>query len=439
MKDLRSYHNAQGAAALSALLADPAHFITVETAPASTSTGGTLSSAAPGAHSSSGPTSTLSTAPPGTGAGGGGGEIAITITGPAATGSAVDFTELDARRIRLTDPPEQPVPVFTLLSQQICTPGNLTVISAQAKGGKSAIVGAMIASTVTAEAPKAEAEEDEKDEVPGCGTECDLLGFTAAAPAGRAVVLFDTEQSPYDAWSLVHRAALRARASGMPEHFRGYSLADVCTEKRRAYLAAEMQRAHAECGGIHSVFIDGVADLCKSPNDDIEAFALVEHLAQLAIAYACPIIVVLHENPSGFETGKTRGHLGSQLERKAESNLRIAKDAKTGASTIFSERCRHACISRDDALRFAWSTPEGMHVTVEPETKESKAETARKTEQPECQAVFAGHVGEMCYSDLKQLIITRAHLSESSAKRRIKQWLSMGMIKQGTLGSYYRT
>lgn len=433
MKDLRSYHNAQGAAALSSLLADPANFTVVDSTATATAT-------ATATTSSAAASSSLGTAPPGAGAGGG--EIGITITGPAATatGSAVDLTELDARRIRLTDPPEQPVPVFTLLSQQICTPGNLTVISAQAKGGKSAIVGAMIASTLAAEAPKAETESETEaeDATPGWGTECDLLGFTAAAPAGRAVVLFDTEQSPYDAWSLVHRAALRARASSMPEHFRGYSLADVSTERRRAYLAAEMQRAHAECGGIHSVFIDGVADLCKSPNDDIEAFALVEHLAQLAIAYACPIIVVLHENPSGLETGKTRGHLGSQLERKAESNLRIAKDTKTGASTIFSERCRHACIPRDNGPRFEWSTPEGMHVTVEPETKESKAEAARKTEQPECQAVFAGHVGEISWTDLKLRIITVAHLSERSAKRRIQKWQAIGLIKQGTTGNYLR-
>ncbi|MBN8420550.1 MAG: hypothetical protein J0L73_16650 [Verrucomicrobia bacterium] len=47
----------------------------------------------------------------------------------------------------------------------------------------------------------------------------------------------------------------------------------------------------------------------------VSAYALVEHLAQLAINYVWPIIVVLHENPSGFETGKTRGHLGSQLAR----------------------------------------------------------------------------------------------------------------------------
>lgn len=45
-----------------------------------------------------------------------------------------------------------------------------------------------------------------------------------------------------------------------------------------------------------------------------------------------------------------------------------------------------------------------------------------------------GARGEILYTDLKEWIMTRAHLSESSAKRRIKQWLSIGMIKQGTLG-----
>ena len=342
MKDLRSYHNAMGPEALAALVTDPANFTIVE----STATR-TQSTAAPGACAS---------------------------TTSAGAGSAVDFTELDARRIHLEQPPPQPVPVFSLLSQQISTAGNLTVISAQAKGGKSAIVGAMIASIMAGPAP--EIDED----IPDFESQHDLLGFTAASHEGRAVVLFDTEQSPYDAWNLVNRSAQRAGVSGMPVNFRGYSLADVSTDKRRAYLAAEMQRAHQECGGIHSVFIDGVADLCKSPNDDIEAFALVEHLAQLAIAYACPFILVLHENPSGLETGKTRGHLGSQLERKAESNLRIAKDGKSGASMIFSERCRHACISRDNALRFAWSTSDGMHMTVEAETKESRAEAESRAD-----------------------------------------------------------
>jgi|GEM_PF-2895111 len=105
MKDLRSYHNTLGPEALAALVLDPANFTVVD---------------------SSGGSNTHSTAAPG-------GEIAITVTGPSAPppGSAVDFTELDARRIHLEQPPPQPVPVFSLLSQQISTAGNLTVISAR--------------------------------------------------------------------------------------------------------------------------------------------------------------------------------------------------------------------------------------------------------------------------------------------------------------------
>ena len=37
---------------------------------------------------------------------------------------------------------------------------------------------------------------------------------------------------------------------------------------------------------------------------------------QLAIEYDCVFMTVLHENPNS-DFGKTRGHLGSQLSRKA--------------------------------------------------------------------------------------------------------------------------
>ena len=126
-----------------------------------------------------------------------------------------------------------------------------------------------------------------------------------------------------------------------------------------------------------------------------------------------------------------------QLERKAESNLRIAKDNR-GVPLVFSERCRHACIPRENGLRFEWSVPEGMHVTVEAETKESKAEAARQTEGMECLAVFAGHLGQMPYSELKQRIMTNVHVAEPTAKRRIKLWLSIGLIKQGSTACYLR-
>jgi hypothetical protein len=255
----------------------------------------------------------------------------------------------------------------------------------------------------------------------------DLLGFTGQLHGGKAVVLFDTEQSPYDAWSLVKRAAERAGENTFPANFRCYLLADLSTPQRRQLLAAELERAAKACEGIHCVFIDGVADLCVDLNDSVEAFGLVDELVQVAIKYNCPIINVLHENPSGRETGKTRGHLGSQLERKAESNLRVVKDAK-GVSTIYSEQCRHASISKDDGPRFAWDSKAGMHSTVLTDAKADKVDEKRRDAQPAVDDAFAGAVGNISWSDLKKRIMERCHVKDRTAERRINDWLGLRLI-----------
>ena len=223
----------------------------------------------------------------------------------------------------------------------------------------------------------------------------------------------------------------------MPTNFRAYYLADVPTAKRRALLAAELERASEECGGIHSVFIDGIADLCIDPNEAMESNGLVDELVQLAIKHACPIITVLHENPSGAETGKTRGHLGSQLERKAESNLRVVKDAK-GVSTIYSDRCRRASIPKESGPRFAWDNEAGMHVSVHTAAKADRADEKRRTEQPAVDSVFTGTVGSVTWSDLKKRIMDIVHLAERTAERRITEWMALGLIMMPVKGEYCR-
>jgi hypothetical protein len=82
--------------------------------------------------------------------------------------------------------------------------------------------------------------------------------------------------------------------------------------------------------------------------------------------------------------GKTRGHLGSQLERKAESNLRLSKEGET--ITVYAERARHAHVTKENGPRFQWSHEEGMHVSVEP-----AAVTKASTKQQEL-AAFAAEV-----------------------------------------------
>lgn len=346
---------------------------------------------------------------------------------PPASTPKPDLSELDARRIELCNPPPKPVSVYSLACQQICTAGNLTNIQAQAKAGKTAVLGCIIAAAIASETH----DPDDPLAAPDC------LGFTAAPHDGKAVILFDTEQAPYDAWSLVQRAVTRAGADMLPMNFRFYSVADMPTAKRRAYLAAEMERASEECGGIHSVFVDGIADLCIDPNDPAEANGLVDELIQLAIHHACPIITVLHENPSGAESGKTRGHLGSQLERKAESNLRVVKDAK-GVSTIFSDRCRRASIPKESGPRFAWDSVAGMHVAIASDSKADKADEKREEHRPAVATVFEGSAGAITWADLYRRIRERINVAERTASRRIKLWTDIGLIATTPQGEYIR-
>ena len=348
------------------------------------------------------------------------------FTAIECAGEDQNLALLDQRRIDLTYPPPKPVPLLRLQGHQICTPGNLTVVSAQAKAGKSAVVGAMIASLIAAHRKDQDNFEYS-----------DTLGFAAETASNKAVVLFDTEQSTYDSHNLVQRAIHRSGATDTPNWLRAYRLLDIATRTRRTLLRKELSRASRECSGIQCAIIDGVADLCIDPNDSEEAFDLVEELVQLAVEHDCSLILVLHENPSRGDLGKTRGHLGSQLERKAESNLRILKD-KDGISTIFSERCRSAHIPPSLGAKFRWDADNEMHLTVAKTDHDPKAKAIER-HVPLVDEVFAQAPGPLLWQELKAAIMDCGIKSDSTAERRIKKWHELNLItKTGNPARYAR-
>ena len=336
--------------------------------------------------------------------------------------SSASLDELDARRINPESPPPRPEPVITLQGQQISTAGNLTVLSAQVKSGKSAAVGAILAALLAADSGNESA---------------DTFSFAGRATGGKAVIHFDTEQSPHDAYLLVARACRRAGVGTTPSNYRAYSLCDIATAKRRQFLAAEMARAEAECGGIHAVTIDGIADLICDPNAADEAFGLVEEIFQLAVRHNCPIVSVLHENPSvAGGVGKTRGHLGSQLERKAESNLRLVK--KGEVSTIFSDKCRSASLPESQGAKFAWCDQAEMHVSIEADTADRKREKEREGQLVPCQEVFASAIGHLSFTELRKGIERVTGVKSTASEKRISKWLEIGLIKKTDGKGYIR-
>lgn len=329
-------------------------------------------------------------------------------TAPEPVG--LDFARLDKGRFDVKHPPEKPVPVISLCGHGLSTPGNLTVFSAQMKAAKTSAIMAALASMMT---PKG-----------------DCLGFTGTWTGG-AWIHLDTEQSPFDFDKVIRIALRRAGLDAPPQWFRSYSTVHLDIDERRKLFSAELERASKEHGRLSGVSVDGVADMCHDPNDSAEAFALVSRLNRAAAQYGCPIIVSLHENP-GSDTGKTRGHLGSELARKAETNLSLAKDAD-GIVTMFSERSRSIHIPKANGPRFAWDDAAGMHLACGTSANE-KAEADSFHLQAIADEIFSDKAA-LRYSELKREVMRIRHVKEGAAEKTIKK-LVPKFARKGLMGTY---
>lgn len=301
----------------------------------------------------------------------------------------------------------------------ISTPGNITALIAQAKAGKTAFMTAMIAATMSD--PTVDA---------------DFLSVVSAPnPDGGAVLYFDTEQSRDDFWHITKRAMRRAGANQRPEWLHSYCLTGLAVSEAKACVWQAVVDAYVRHGRIHAIFIDGVADLVLDVNSAEECNGFLAELHALAIRFDCPIVTVLHLNPQsgkgGFE--KARGHLGSQLERKAETNLRIEKDGDV--SVCWSEKQRRAPIFKDKGPRFRWSDEAGMHVTAQ-------AEEPAKPKWHDDFAVLADEIFDggkrMRYAEIAKAIAEARDIGDAAARKRTQRLLKTDLLMPVGMGYYQR-
>lgn len=269
-----------------------------------------------------------------------------------------DDSVLKLLQVRRFDPMRAPPPlrpIYTLQGEVVCTPGNLSIITSQIKSGKSALVGAMMASAMPHEAEG-----------------LDFLGFASQNPSGKALLHFDTEQTPDDHWFEINRALRRAGLEKPPDWFYSWCLSGVAFKRAWQCIQTAMEEKAQEHSGLHSVLIDGDGDLVSDVNEQAECNDFISRLFDRAIHYDTHINGVLHWNPGSDVKG--RGHLGSQLERKCESVICLAKNCTS--TEIYSEKMRRAPIPKGKGIHFAWSEEKKMHITVQ-ETAETSNKTVR--------------------------------------------------------------
>lgn len=321
---------------------------------------------------------------------------------------------LRARLFNPDNPPPEPEARFSLGGIQIATPGNLTAISAAVKAGKSAFIGAMLASVFTQD------------------PDADCFGITSSNPDGLALVHLDTEQSPYDHHQLVVRARRRANAPGTPPWLFSHCLTGLGHADCREALRFVLKDAADRCGWIHSVLIDGVADLVRDVNDPGESGDFVAELHGLAITYHCPIVGVLHLNP-GSDT-KTRGHLGSQLERKAETNLRLEKTDEI--TVAWSDKNRGAPIPKAFGPCFCWSDADRMHVSTESKAV-AKEDKRRADLRVLAEEVFTEAKAPcLSWKEFCEGVVSITGMSPRTAQGKLASMQALGVLEKNTIGQW---
>lgn len=348
----------------------------------------------------------------------------------ASNTTASAIMDRSFRMDRLLSKPEH---VFAIADIPVCTRGNITTIYSTPKVGKSAFIGGMMASTI---AP------------PSSGR--DTFAVSGPNYANHAVMHFDTEQSPYDWQQLIQRQVLRrAGVQEPPKWLMSFTIAGMEAGAAQRFIQSAVRLARRTHGGIHSIFIDGVADLVNDPNSPDECFPLVARLHGLAIEHDCAIINILHLNPtSGRDKNeKGRGHLGSQLERKCESNLTLAKDGDI--TTVRAEgRQRGRPIPPDKAPSFRWDDESQMHRScATPASNEESGESSSKKGRPEqfSYSIYAALMPKRADHPLplgqlaKRLSVNKP-ISSKQLHSALIRWVEQGMVEaiDTPLGRVYR-
>jgi hypothetical protein len=334
------------------------------------------------------------------------------------------------------DPSEEPPPDETCVligDYPIAARGNLSAIQGKSKVGKSAVVSAILGAV-------------HRGKVEALG---DTLCISWTGESTGAIIHLDTEQSRADWHGLVSRGISR---SGMPEaspRLVSLPLVMFARSERMEILRGTLEYERRMNGRIDAVVIDGVADLCKSPNDEAEALEIVSQLMALAQKYQCPIFCILHENPS-TQDAKTRGHLGSELNRKAFANLRIDKDTETSVSTIYGTEMRKRDIPKEHGFCFAWNEAAKMHTFqgraagLKQAQRENKAVERSRTEW---QKVFeSAEIGtnltcpkltpEQAIEYHRDIAGTGKPVTLDAMKKRMQRAENLGVLRRTVAGAW---
>lgn len=312
-------------------------------------------------------------------------------------------------QISASKPETQPDPIIAINGCSVATAGNIIVVSGAPKSAKSSLIYIFLAEAIKI-----------------IGTIIDgLTGlYVAENSFGRAVIHIDSEQSRSQHYkSFINGILKRAGLVMEPEYFLSFNIRELDVKIYQKIVREIFKAAFERFGGIHLAVIDGGADFIASVNDEVSSNAIVHFFETLAIEFNTAIVIIIHLNPGG---DKQRGHLGSQLQRKAESVLVVKRNGSI--SHIEPQFLRGADSSEMPQIQFQFDKAKGYHVSCGFLIKTSKED--QNTSQLKDWAKQAFPATPISHKVAVGELMRISGLSERSVKTKIKEMLDQNILEK---------
>ena len=286
-------------------------------------------------------------------------------------------------------------PLVAINGSCVCSRGNISAICGEAKSRKTFLTSALVASAIALPAERVNNFKNISNNM------------------YLSVLWVDTEQGETHVRKVINRiTAMTGAALGgaiVEPRLTTLALRELAPHERRQMLYDAMS-----VGNYDIVVIDGIADLQRNTNDLEESDALITELMALSTRSRTHIICVLHTNPG---SDKARGHLGSSLQRKAESVLFVHRVGEK--SIVEPQFCRN-----EPFERFAFEiNAEGIPEIVEVPTME---EGTRNEVVAMVEDMFGGAIER---TTLVTKMMESKGLQRCTAQMQVKRAVDRGQLK----------
>lgn len=208
-------------------------------------------------------------------------------------------------RLSVTEKYEFPQEIVQIDGVTIATIGNFSASTGKPKSKKTFNVSAIVASALSGK---------------------EVLKYKAELPPCKNRILYiDTEQSKCHCHKVLHRILKLADLPTDQENdkIQFLVLREYTPDQRRDIIRWALHEEQ----NIGLVIIDGIRDLIHDINSPSESLDIINELMRWSSYYELHIHTVLHLNKGD---DNTRGHIGTELNNKAETILQISKNNENG-------------------------------------------------------------------------------------------------------------